>query len=76
MSDHVKPGYEVSHCNSPAGACQPVYRKKKNNNNNNNSDSELTCCGFWELLCSQSFKTAVILISLNSRGTDKESSGA
>ena len=44
--------------------------KKKNNNNNNNSDS------FWELLCSQSFKTAVILISLNSRGTDKESSGA
>ena len=30
----------------------------------------------WELLCSQSFKTAVILISLNSRGTDKESSGA
>ena len=50
--------------------------KKKNNNNNNNSDSELTCCGFWELFCSQSFKTAVILISLNSRGTDKESSGA
>lgn len=41
MSDHVKPGYEVSHCNSPAGACQPVYRKKKNN-----SDSELTCYGF------------------------------
>ena len=29
MSDHVKPGYEVSHCNSPAGACQPVYCKKK-----------------------------------------------
>ena len=29
-----------------------------------------------ELLCSQSFKTAVILISLDSRGTDKESSSA
>ena len=56
MSDHVKPGYEVSHCNSPAGACQPVYHKKNNNNNNNNnSDSELTCCGFsflrWDGSC-------------------------
>ena len=48
----------------------------------NNSDSELTCCGFSffavgrELLCSQSFKTPVLLILLDSRGTDKESSSA
>ena len=76
MSDHVKPGYEVSHCNSPAGACQPVYRKKKEQWQWVNMLWIQFFAVGRELLCSQSFKTAVILISLDSRGTDKESSSA